>query len=257
VRVLQTLLGYLPLISGNVFLFGLSLVIMLSLSVPLTAIALVAVPTLFVMALHLRQVVYPSSWDAQQRAAEVATVVDEATNGVRVVKAFGQEQRELDKLTVAATDLYGARMRNSRISARRQATMQIVPSLAQVAILVVGGWLAMTGSISLGTLLAFQTSLVQLVAPVRQMAGMLVTAQTARAAAERIFELLDCTSDVEESAEATTLDAGGLEGRIELRGVRFGYLRTEPVLAGFDLDVAPGEVVALVGASGSGKSTRR
>ncbi len=253
VRVLQQLLGYLPFMSGNIFLFGLSVIIMFGLSVPLTLVALIAVPTLFVMALHLRKVVYPSSWDAQQRAAEVATVVDEATNGVRVVKAFGQEQRELDKLTDSARDLFGARMRNSRISARRQATMQTVPSLAQVAILVFGGWLTIQGEISLGTLLAFQTSLVQLVAPVRQMAGMLVTAQTARAAAERIFELLDCTSDVEERPHASDLDVA--EGRIELRGVRFGYLRSEPVLDGFDLTVEPGEVVALVGASGSGKST--
>ena len=253
VRVLQMLLGYLPFMSGNILLFGLSLVIMLSLSVPLTLVALVAVPTLLVMAMHLRKVVYPSSWDAQQRDAELATVVDEATNGVRVVKGFGQERRELEKLTEAATRLYGARMRNARISAKRQATMQTVPSLAQVAILLLGGWLAIEGRISLGTLLAFQTSLVQLVAPVRMFAGMLVMAQTARAAADRIFELLDCTSDVQERPGARPLPAA--RGEVVLDDVVFGYLRSEPVLDRLSLRVAPGEVVALVGASGSGKST--
>ncbi|MBK5222813.1 MAG: ABC transporter ATP-binding protein [Acidimicrobiia bacterium] len=253
VRVLQMLLGYLPFMTGSVVLFGLSLVIMLSLSVPLTAVALVTVPILMAMALHLRKIVYPSSWDAQQRDAELATVVDEATNGVRVVKGFGQERRELDKLTQAANRLFGARMRNARISARRQATMQAVPSLAQVAILLLGGWLALEGRITLGTLLAFLTSLVQLVAPVRQLAGMLVMSQTARAAADRIFELLDCTSDVQEAPDA--VDLVDARGEVVLDDVTFGYLRSEPVLAGLSLTVAAGEVVALVGASGSGKST--
>src|SRR5688572_12589036 len=121
VRMLQTLFGYLPFMSANVLLFFLSLVIMTQLSLPLTLVALVSVPLLFVMALRMRKIVYPSSWDAQQRAAELATVVDEAVSGVRVVKGFGQERRELGRLTNAALDLFGARMRNVRISARRQA----------------------------------------------------------------------------------------------------------------------------------------
>jgi ATP-binding cassette, subfamily B, bacterial len=253
VRVVQMLLGFLPFMSGNVVLFFLSLVFMIKLSPPLTAVALITVPTLLVMALRLRRVVYPSSWDAQQRAAELATVVEEATSGVRVVKGFGQERRELDKLSSSAERLFGARMRNARISAKRQAVMQAVPSLAQVAILALGGWLAMEGDITLGTLLAFQTYLLQLVAPVRQVAGMMVMASTARAAAERIFELLDSTPDVVEKAGARAVE--DVRGEVVFDDVSFGYLRSEPVLNGFSLRVAPGEVVALVGASGSGKST--
>ena len=253
VRVVQQLLGNLPFMSSNFMLFGLSLAFMLNLSPLLTCVALVAVPTLLFMALHLRKVVYPSSWDAQQRAAEVATVVEEATSGVRVVKGFWQERRELGRLSNAALRLYGSRMRNARISAKRQATMQTVPSLAQVAILALGGWLALHGDITLGTLLAFQTYLVQLIAPVRQVAMMMVMAQTARAAAERIFELLDSTSDVQEAPGATELDVAS--GEVVFDGVSFGYMKSEPVLENFTLRVAPGETVALVGPSGSGKST--
>jgi ATP-binding cassette subfamily B protein len=253
VRMLQTLFGYLPFMSANILLFFLSIGIMARLSIPLTLVALICVPLLFVMALRMRKIVYPSSRDAQQRAAEVATVVDEAVSGVRVVKGFGQERRELARLTESAVNLFGARMRTVRISARRQATMQVVPSLSQVLILALGGWLVIHGDITLGTFLAFQTSLLQLVAPVRQVAGMLVMAQTARAAAERIYELLDSTGDVEEPEGAVELD--DVVGDVVFRDVSFGYLRSEPVLKRLDLHVAPGETVALVGTSGSGKST--
>ena len=144
-------------------------------------------------------------------------------------------------------------MRNARISASRQATMSAVPSLAQVVILALGGWLALHGRITLGTFLAFQTYLVMLVQPVRMLAGMLVMSQTARAAAERIFELLDATPVVQERPDARAI--GRVAGEVTFDSVSFGYLRSEPVLDGFTLRVAPGETVALVGASGSGKST--
>ena len=253
VRMVQTLFGYLPLMSANVLQFAISVVIMLRLSPGLALVALLIVPTLLGMAMRMRTVVYPASWDAQQRAAEVANVVDEAVNGVRVVKAFGQEQRELSRLVERATDLFGAGMRSLRLQARRQASMQTIPSIGQAAILALGGWLVIQGNVTLGTFVAFQSYLLQLVAPVRTFAGMLVQAQQARASAERIFELLDSLPDVVEEDDAVEL--GAIEGEVVFRDVSFGYLRSEPVLRGFDLRIAPGETVALVGASGSGKST--
>lgn len=253
VQVLQRLLSFLPIMSSNILLFPVSLGFMISLSLPLSGVAFVIVPVFLWMTLHLRKVVYPSSWDASQRAAEVAGVVDEAVSGVRIVKAFGQEQRELDRLTEAAGALFGARMRNIRLSAKRQATMMTVPMLGQVATLGLGGLIAINGGLTVGSFLAFLTYLAQLVAPIGMMAGMLVMAQMARASAERVLEILDSTPEVTESDDAGTL--GAVRGELRFDGVRFGYVRSQPVLDSFDLVVEPGETVALVGASGSGKST--
>ena len=253
VALVQGLLAVLPITIGNLVMLVISVVIMFVLSVPLTLVALLVIPAILAAAVRMRTTVFPAAWDAQQRAAEVAGVVDESVSGVRVVKGFGQEDRELDRLVGRAGDMFGSRMRSVRISARFTAGLQAIPVLGQVAILAVGGWLTIRGTISIGTFLAFSTYLVQMVAPARMLAIMLTVGQQARAGAERILELLDSNPLVRDDPDAVELPA--LTGRVELDDVRFGYLRAEPVLDGVSLTVEPGETVALVGASGSGKST--
>src|SRR5262249_2586596 len=157
-----------------------------------------------------------------------------------------QEQREVGRLTAMARRLFAGRVRTVRLQARLQAALQAVPALAQVAILGLGGWLAFRGEITLGTFLAFSTYLLQLVAPVRMLAGLLSFGQQARAGAERILELLDAYPLVTERPDACTL--GPLRGEVELDDVSFGYQGSGPVLSGFSLRVHPGETVALVGA---------
>src|SRR3954447_4435491 len=253
VGLIQTLLSFLPLASGGVVMVVISLVIMAVLSPLLTLVSLVVVPAIMIVAVRLRGTVFPASWDAQQRAAEVAGVVDEAVSGVRVVKGFGQESRELARLAEASEDLFGSRMRAVRIQSRYDAALQALPALGQVAVLAFGGWLALNGHISLGTFLAFSTYLSQLVGPVRMLSVLTVVAQQARAGAGRIFELLDSTPVVVERAEAADLPP--VTGEVTFDEVTFGYLRSEPVLDRFSLTVRPGETLALVGPSGSGKST--
>src|SRR5207237_4443127 len=148
-------LAVLPIMTGNLLMFVISLVIMVTLSPPLTLVTLLVIPAILVIALRMRTEVFPSSWDAQQRAAEVAGVVDEAVTGVRVVKGFGQEQRELDRLVGTADDLFGSRMRAVRIQSRFSAGLQAVPALGQVAVLGIAGWLAIHGSITLATFPSF------------------------------------------------------------------------------------------------------
>ncbi len=238
---------------GNLVMVVVALVVMLFLSPLLTVVALLCLPAIAIVALRLRTTLFPATWDSQQRAAEVAGVVDEAVSGVRVVKGFGQEQRELAHLTDSADTLYKSRVRAVRMQARLSSTLQTIPTLAQVGVLALGGYLAIEGNITLGTFVAFSTYLVQLVAPVRMFSVMIAVAQQARAGAERILELLDSNPLVTEHADADDLPP--VRGDIEFDAVTYGYLRSEPVLCDFTLHVTPGETVALVGASGSGKST--
>ena len=253
VSLVQGLLAFFPLFSGNVLLLVLSLGIMLVLSPLLTVVALLVVPLITAVALRLRTTVFPAAWDAQQKAADVAGVVEESVAGVRVVKGFGQEDRALEQLAAKAENLFGSRMRAVRIQARFASALQAIPTVGQVGVLALGGWLALEGRLSIGTFLAFSSYLLQLVAPVRMLSAFTVIAQQARAGAERIFEVLDSTPVVVEREHARELAPA--RGEIRFDDVVFGYLRSEPVLGGFDLTVAPGETVALVGPAGSGKST--
>ena len=251
--LIRALLSQLPMMLSNVLSLAIAVTIMLLLSPLLTLVVIPVIPILFLLSYRMRRVVYPSQWEAQARMAEMVGVVDDAETGVRVVKACGQESNQLQRLIDHLGRLYGSRMRNLRMRAKRTSTLQTVPALAFLSVLALGGWMAVHGQVTIGTLLAFFTYLTQMAAPARQMAGMLVSAQQARAGAERVLELLDSLPDVAEADDAHDLPPA--TGDVVFEGVSFGYLRSEPVLSGFDLHVAPGETVALVGTSGSGKST--
>jgi ATP-binding cassette subfamily B protein len=253
VGLIQGLLSFLPLMTGNLLLVVASLAIMVVYSPLLTVVAFLVVPTLGFVAFRMREKVFPATWDSQQKTGEVAGIVDEAVTGVRVVKGFGQEERELQRLASGARSLYGSRLRAVRLQARYQPTLQAIPVFGQVAVLALGGWLALNHRITIGTFLAFSTYLLQMVSPSRMLAGLLTVGQQARAGGERILDLLDSVPVVTERPDADVLAL--VKGEVNFQGVSFGYLRSEPVLCGFDLMIGAGETVALVGASGSGKST--
>jgi ATP-binding cassette subfamily B protein len=253
VGLLQSLLAYLPIMSGNVLLLVLSIVIMFVLSPLLALVALAVVPALVITSYRMRRQTFPANWDAQQKEGEVAVVVEEGVTGIRVVKGFGQERREVDHLVERARVLYASNVRAVRLQARYQPVLQAIPVLGQVLVLGFGGWLALDGRISIGTFLAFSTYMAQLASPSRMLAGLLLIAQQARAGAERVLDLLEVDPVVEESPDATALPS--VRGEITFDDVGFSHANGAVVLDGFHLTIRPGERVAVVGASGSGKST--
>jgi ATP-binding cassette, subfamily B, bacterial len=252
-NMIQGLLGMVPMLLGSVLLFVLSLIVMAVLSPLLTVIGLAVVPALVLISMASRRRLFPASWDAQQQAAEVAGVVDGAVTGVRVVKGFGQEDQEVSRLEQVSTWLYAARVRAVRLMARYNPALSAVPALGQVGVLALGGWLAITHSITIGTFLAFSSYLAQMVGPVRALTSLITIGQEARASVIRVFEVIDSRPVLTEKPDARPLPAG--ESVVELDDVSFGYLKSEPVLRGLSLRVPPGETLAVVGTSGSGKST--
>jgi ATP-binding cassette, subfamily B, bacterial len=253
ISLVLTVLRILPILASNLVLMAASLVVMFVFSPLLALISLVVVPAVVVGAYRMRTRLYPANWDVQQRTGDVAQVVDQAVTGVRVVKGFAQEGREFERLAETASGLYASSVRALRLQARYEPVLAAIPSFGQVGVLALGGWLALHHQITVGTFLAFASYLVMLVNPARMLARMLGAVPRARAGAERIFELLDSNPAVTDAPGARDLPK--LTGEISFEGVHFGFYRSEPVLDGFDLRVEPGQTVALVGASGSGKST--
>ncbi|AVH58619.1 MULTISPECIES: ABC transporter ATP-binding protein [Streptomyces] len=251
-QLIQGLLFMLPMTIGNVLLFLISLGIMASLSLPLTLVALAVAPALWFIAKRSRTKLHPATWYAQAQAAAVAGVVDGAVSGVRVVKGFGQEEQETGKLREVGRRLFAGRMRSVRLNATYTPALQAVPALGQVAMLALGGWLAVRGQITLGTFVAFSAYLAQLVGPVRMLAVVLTVAQQARAGAERVLELIDTEPSIQDGTKTLPADA---PATVEFDDVSFAYEDGRPVLDGLSFEIRSGETLAVVGSSGSGKST--
>ncbi|TYQ11092.1 UNVERIFIED_ORG: ATP-binding cassette subfamily B protein [Gordonia westfalica J30] len=257
IQVVQGLLAMAPLSLGAAVQMVVALGVMAYLSPLLTAVALVIAPLIALEVFRTRRKLFAATWSAQQAAADVAQHVEETVTGVRVVKGFGQEDRAVDGLVTRCRTLFARRLRAARINARFAPTLSAIPQLGMVGVIIVGGYLTMTDAITAGTFLAFTTYVTAMTGIARLLTNLIVNAQLARAAVERVYDVIDHPRDPGETATGTLPD--GPLG-VELENVSFAHHTHEAddppaVLTGIDLRIEPGECVAIVGPPGSGKST--
>jgi ATP-binding cassette, subfamily B, bacterial len=253
IRSVQMYSTFAPLILVQCLIGVVAFGFMLSINAPLALVALVIMPILYFVGIRMRRVMFPISWITQARLAEVATIVDENVNGVRVVKSFAQEQAEINRLADAAEGVAWAYVKDAQIRGTWSPWVQNLPQLGLALVLLFGGVMVIQGHLGIGAILAFNAYLLMLQAPFMMLGQLVMMGQRAKASAERIFEILDENPSIVERPGAFDLDVS--RGSIDFRHVYFSYDDDSPILRDFDAHLEPGETVALVGATGSGKST--
>jgi ABC-type multidrug transport system fused ATPase/permease subunit len=219
----------------------------------LALIAVAITPVLIVVAYRYSHVAHPTLREVQQKLADVATVAEENIVGVHVVKSFAQEPQEQRKFEARSEAVFDQTIRANRQRALYVPFISWIPLLAQAAVLLVGARMVTSGELTVGGFVAFNLYLGLLVMPLRSLGMWIGQAQRATASGERIFQVMDEPEEIADSSGAVVLPAGG--GELRFEHVGFEYIAGHPVLADIDLDVASGRTIALIGHTGSGKTT--
>lgn len=227
--------------------------VMFIVSPSLAGIALIPVPVLFVLAFRFSKRVRPLYRKIRERLADINAGVQERISGIRVVKSFAREQYEYDRFDAEASSYYDARVSAVKQWASFFPQVDLLVRAGIVAIWAVGAVLVMRGQTSMGTLVMFHSYLGMLYEPVGNLARINDTIQRSLAAAERIFEVIDEVPVIKD--EPGALDLGRVAGRVEFERVSFRYEDGEEVLKEISLAAEPGQIVALVGKSGAGKTS--
>ncbi len=219
----------------------------------LALIVLAITPVIVAVAYRYSHVSHPVLRDVQQRLGEVATVAEESIVGVHVVKAFAQEERRQADFERASGNVFDETVRAFRQRAIYVPLLAFLPMLAQAAVLLAAGRMVVSGSLTLGQFFLFNLLLAMLIVPLRSLGMWVGQAQRATASGERIFEVLDEPEGIGDRPGAIELPDG--PGAIRFEGVSFGYAAGRPVLEHVDLEIGAGRTVALIGHTGSGKTT--
>ena len=248
-------LGYgLVFIAQSALTIVLASAAMFLLQPGLAALSLLPVPFVVLIAARYGRISRPALTEVQQRIAELTADVEENVSGVRVVKAFAAEERQLERFRGSVARVFDQSMVTTRLRAFYNPFIGFLPNLGLAVVLLLGGRQVINGSLTLGDFTAFYAYLLMLIGPMRQLGIALGLAQRATASGARVFELLDREPRLVAPPGAPPLPPG--DGRVELTAVSFEYEGAPtPALHGIDLAVEAGTTVALVGATGSGKTT--
>ncbi len=243
----------LPITIANVTMFALIGAVLIILDPVLGSVTVLTIPAMGVIALLYARRVLAASFEVQQRLADMSSVVEEGVSGIRVVKAFGREDLEVAKVDKVAERIYHKTMELVRERATFVPLFEVIPSAATVAVLWLGGIRVADGAMSLGDFVAFTQYLVILVFPLRLTGWFFAELPRAAAAASRVVDLIAKAPAISEPRSPKPLPDGG--GEVRFDGVGFSYPDGPRVLDGFDLTIPAGKSVAVVGSTGSGKST--
>ncbi|MFZ4584259.1 MAG: ABC transporter ATP-binding protein [Acidimicrobiia bacterium] len=242
-----------PLTIASMLTLLAVIVIMVSTNVILAVLALGTLPLLNVAATRFSKRIQPLGLELQQKLADLSGVVEESVSGVRVVKGFGAERVQVRRVQEESDAVFDQSVAMVKARAAFLPLIDLFPTLALVAILWYGGHLVLDKQLQIGTLVAFNSFILMLIWPLRMLGMVLAMASRASAAAGRIDEILRTDPDIHDHPNADPLPSG--PGAMHFENVVFGYRAARPVLEGFSLEIDGGEAVALVGATGSGKST--
>jgi ATP-binding cassette subfamily B protein len=253
IRSVQMYMTFAPMILVQCSIAVVAFVYMLSIDVPLAFVAMATMPFVYLAGVKMRKAMFPVSWLIQARLADVATIVDENVNGVRVVKSFAAEDSQLRSLARAADRVRWSYVKDADLRARWSPAMQNLPQVGLALVLLFGGSMVVHGHLGVGAILAFNSYLLMLQAPFTMLGMIVMMGQRAAASAGRIYEILDERPSVADRPGA--VDLVRCEGDVVFDHVDFHYADGPPVLSGFDLHLRPGETVAVVGRTGVGKST--
>ncbi|MDE2747969.1 MAG: ABC transporter ATP-binding protein [Chloroflexota bacterium] len=244
--------GILRLFQHSTLLL-LTFVALLLMNAQLALLSMMLIPLLLYIAYRFGRIYRPLSLDLQHQLAEMTSVLEQNLRGAKIVKAFAQEDAEIERFEKENGKWFELAQAQVVASTKHIPLLDFIASLSTVFIIWLGGRLVIEKGLTLGELVAFTTYLGQLITPVRRLGVIVPAVAMASAAGERIFSILDAQSEVTASPDATELPP--ISGRVRFEDVSFSYFNQRVVLDKLNFEAEPGEVVALLGATGSGKST--